>query len=90
MGNRCSSCVSHFLLLDKHHCHSHASSWWLYCHECTHWSEHLRCKFFYPTWRNCLHACRGTKSHLLGKLHTFSNSARCFSFVCVLSLHIKQ
>ncbi|CAL5360759.1 unnamed protein product [Camellia sinensis] len=65
--------AAHLVFLDKHHCHGHASSWWLCCHECTHWSEHLGCKFFNPTWRNCLHTCRGAKSHLLGKLHTFSN-----------------
>ncbi|CAL5443248.1 unnamed protein product [Camellia sinensis] len=33
--------------------------------ECTHWSEHLRCKFFNPTWRNCLHTCRGLKATFL-------------------------
>ncbi|KAF5935029.1 hypothetical protein HYC85_026158 [Camellia sinensis] len=60
MGNCCSSCfltniiVMAMLLLG-------GSA----VNECTHWSEHLRCKFFNPTWRNCLHTCRGLKATFL-------------------------
>ncbi|CAK9164390.1 unnamed protein product [Ilex paraguariensis] len=58
--------------------------------ECTHWSEHLCCKFSYSSRFYCLYTSGRVKGHLLGKLYTLCNSSCGSGHLCVPSVHSKQ